>query len=103
MIIKINKYFIEFFPTPEQSKKKYKAVIYNDEGKKVKTLQFGSKGYEQYRDNTPLKLYSNLDHNDIRRKMNYRKRHSKILTKNGKPAYKDPLQASYYSFNFLWA
>lgn len=95
-------YYAEFFPTPAKSDKKYKVVIYNMKGQKVKTLQFGHKNYEHYKDTTPLKLYSNKDHLDKKRQENYKKRHSKILTKNGLPAYKDPLQPSYYSYNFLW-
>jgi hypothetical protein len=28
--------------------KKYTAIFYNDEGKKIKTSQFGATGYEDY-------------------------------------------------------
>jgi hypothetical protein len=33
--------------------------------------------YQQYKDRTPLKLYSNLDHNDPKRRELYYKRHPK--------------------------
>lgn len=103
MAIKVSKnYFVEFSLPPEHSNKKYRATIYNKSGKKVKTLYFGQKGYQQYQDKTPLKAYQNLDHLDKKRRINYRKRHSKILKKDGTPAYQDPLSPSFYSWNFLW-
>ena len=57
---------------------------------------------EHYRDTTGLALYKNLDHNDPKRKIMYRKRHSAIKTKEGKLAYLDPEQPAYYSWRFLW-
>ena len=55
--------------------KKYMVII---DGKKI---HFGSSLYPQYKDRTPLKLYSHLDHNDKKRRMNYFKRHSGVSTK----------------------
>ncbi len=43
--------------------KKYKAILPNG-----KTVNFGDTRYEQYEDKTPLKLYSNLDHHDKKRR-----------------------------------
>ena len=60
------------------------------------------KGYFHYRDTTPLKLYTHLNHNDPERRRRYKERHSKILLKDGTPAYKDREQSAYYSWNFLW-
>lgn len=101
--IKINKNLFATFSLPSNtSKKKYRVELYNKNGNKLKTLQFGQKGFNHYEDKTPLKAYSYLDHKDPKRKINYRKRHSKILKKDGKPAYQDPLQPSFYSFHFLW-
>lgn len=102
MIVKINNYFVKFFATPKSSKKKYKVIIFNKDGYKIKTLQFGNKAYEQYRDNTPLKLFSDMNHLNLKRRENYMRRHSKILTKEGIQAFKDPLQPAFYSWNFLW-
>lgn len=102
MYIRIKNYIVEFLPTTDKSKKKYKVVIYNKEGYKIKTLQFGDKGYEHYEDVTPLKLYSDMDHKDSVRRSQYRQRHSKIYKKDGKEAYKDPLKPAFYSWNFLW-
>ena len=73
-------------------KKKYKVQIF-EKGKKLKTVQFGAKGYSQYRDSTPLKLYYKLDHNDTKRKANYFKRH-----KINYPKY----SSDYFSKKYLW-
>ena len=43
------------------NKKKYKVEIYKY-NKKVKTVQFGDTRFGQYKDKTPLKLYSHLNH-----------------------------------------
>ena len=48
--------------------------------------------YEHYKDRTPLKLWSNLDHNNIKRKENFWKRHQKTNDKN----------SSRYWGRFLW-
>lgn len=50
---------------PSTSKtKKYKAVFYDDSGKKVKTTQFGAKGYSDF-----------PSHKDPKRKQRYLDRH----------------------------
>ena len=51
--------------------KKYTAIL--PDGKRV---SFGALGYEHYKDRTPLKLYSHLDHNDKHRRDLYYARHS---------------------------
>lgn len=57
--------------------KKYKVVITDLNGVKLKTVQFGDKRYEQYKDSVPLKLYSHLNHNDKNRRRLYKNRHEK--------------------------
>jgi hypothetical protein len=56
--------------------KKYKVELY-EKGEKIKTIQFGDKRYEQYKDVTPLKLYSHLNHLDKDRRKRYKIRHEK--------------------------
>jgi hypothetical protein len=56
--------------------KKYTAIL--PDGHRV---NFGALGYEHYKDKTPLKLYSNLDHNDKKRRDLYYKRHNKDYPK----------------------
>lgn len=73
--------------------KKYKVVMFNND-KKIKTIQFGSKKYQQFKDTTPLKLYSNLDHNDNKRKKNYFSRH-----KINYPKY----SPDWFSKKYLWS
>jgi hypothetical protein len=74
---------------------------------KDKLIHFGAlkpdgKGYLHYKDITGLGLYSNLDHNDPERRKRYRDRHSKILLKDGTPAYKNKNQSSYWAYYYLW-
>lgn len=55
--------------------KKYMAIVDD------KKIHFGDNRHQQYKDITSLKLYSHLDHNDKKRRMNYFKRHSGVSTK----------------------
>lgn len=80
------------------SRKDKKYAVYTPKGKLV---NFGAKGMEQYKD-TALGLYKNLDHNDPERRRLYRARHSKILMKDGSPAYLSMEQPAYYSWVYLW-
>lgn len=41
-------------------------------------------------------------HKDLKRRERYRARHSKILLKDGTPAYKNKNQPSYWSYWILW-
>lgn len=63
-------------------------------------IHFGAKGYQHYHDK--IGLYSNLDHNDKKRRANYRNRHSKIMTKDGQYAYKIKYSPAWYSWHYLW-
>jgi len=72
--------------------KKYKAQVYL-RGKLVKTTQFGDKRYAQFRDKTPLKLYSKKNHLDKKRKARYYARHKKNY-----PRY----SADWFSKKYLW-
>lgn len=73
--------------------KKYDAIL--DDGS---IIPFGQLGYEHYKDRTPLKLYSNLDHNNkIRRKL-FRDRFRKLYDENKNNKY----SAIYWSWNYLW-
>lgn len=54
--------------------KKYRADVEID-GVIYKNIDFGDVRHEQYRDSTPLKLYSHLDHGDKKRLKAYHDRH----------------------------
>ena len=66
------------------------------------TVQFGHKDYQQYKDQTPLKLYSTMDHGDEKRRNSYRKRHEGCM-KNGGRCIDDKYSPSWFSYNFLWS
>lgn len=80
---------LRLIKSPRQGKKYRADVIIN--GKLYKNIDFGSTDYQQYRDSTPLKLYSHLDHNDWDRKVRFYQRHQK----NNGPA-------AMLSKEFLW-
>ena len=84
------------FQESTRKNKKY-MVKYND-----KWIHFGDKRHEHYRDSTPLKLYSYLDHNDPKRRESYRKRARGIKNRDGNLTYLDKNSPNYYALNFLW-
>jgi hypothetical protein len=93
------------WPEFKKSTKEFKKYMVRTP--KGKLVHFGGikpdgKPYEQYKDNTGLGLYSRYDHKNEKRRRLYRLRHKEILTKEGKPAYLDREQPSFYSFRFLW-
>jgi hypothetical protein len=65
-------------------------------------VHFGSIINQQYRDSTPLKLYSHLDHGDRKRRENYLARAKGIKDKEGRLTYKDPSSANALSIKYLW-
>ena len=89
------------FKKSNRKGKKYMVEVDN------KWIHFGAlkpdgKGYQHYKDSTGLGLYSHLDHGDKERRKRYRDRHSKILLKDGTPAYKNKNQSAYWSYYYLW-
>lgn len=83
--------FDDFNKPKPSNKKDKKFMVLAKNGDKVKLVHFGAKGYSDF-----------TKHKDSDRRDNYRARHSAILNKEGKPAYKDPLSPAYWSYNFLW-
>jgi len=84
-----------------KAKNKKYAVYVLKNGKKKK-INFGDIRYKHFKDTTPLKLYSKLDHGDKERRKRYLKRAKGIKLKNGKFAYLDKNQANYYAVKYLW-
>jgi hypothetical protein len=72
--------------------KKYDIYIIDD-GKYKYLLSFGQLGYKQFKDSTPLKLYSKYDHGNELRRFNYFRRHGKTSNKKS---------AKYWSNKYLW-
>jgi len=54
--------------------KKYRADALID-GEVYKNVDFGDVRFEQFKDRTPLKLYSSMDHGDTKRLRLYHERH----------------------------
>ena len=80
--------------------KKYSVYVMKD-GKKT-LIHFGDTRYQHFKDSTPLKIYSNLDHNDKERRESYLKRAKGIKNKEGNITWNDKNTANYYSVKFLW-
>ncbi len=77
----------------EKSTRKGKKYVadFNNNGVNYYNIHFGSSEHEQYRDTTPLKFYSHLDHLDENRRKLYHIRHK---NNNG--------PAGLLSKRFLW-
>lgn len=71
---KMREHILKFERGP--SKKKYTAYIKNNKTHKIRKIHFGARDYQQYRDSTPLHLYSYKDHKDKKRMGRYYSRHS---------------------------
>lgn len=77
---------------PVRKNKKYSVLIFKD-NKWRHLLSFGDSRYQHYKDTTPLKLWSHLDHNDEERRKNYYARHG----------YTDNMMtAKWFSNTYLW-
>ena len=78
--------------------KKYMVVVNG------KTYHFGDSRFAQYKDRTPLKLYSHLDHNDKKRQRNYFKRHSGVATRREaiEKEMKNGISPKLLSHIYLW-
>ena len=57
-----------------QRNKKYAADVKID-NILYRNVNFGDNRYEHYKDSTPLKLYSHLNHNDLERRRLFHTRH----------------------------
>lgn len=84
------------FKKSTRKNKKY-MIYYNG-----KYIHFGDLHYQHYKDRTPLKIYSYLDHNDKQRRKNYLSRAIGIKDKQGNLTYMDKNSPNYYSINYLW-
>lgn len=65
--------------------KKWKAIFYDDTGKKIRTSQFGDNRYQDY-----------TQHRDKERRSKYRERHKKDLVSG------DYMKPGLLSFHILW-
>ena len=88
----------------KSTRKRKKYMVIAPDGKWVHFGSIKTDGtpYEQFKDRTPLKLYSQYDHGDMARRKRYLLRHKAILTKSGQVAYLDPWSPSALSIRYLW-
>ena len=84
---------------------KYTVVIPQENGR-MKTVHFGHRDYQHYRDSVPKRMgggiWSHKNHLDRKRRDNYRRRHAGVKNKLGKPAYKSKFTPSWFSYHYLW-
>ena len=62
--------------------KKYTAIVRDSSTGRERRVNFGDSRYQQFRDTTPLRLYSGKDHGDAKRRRAYFMRHSGVATKD---------------------
>lgn len=82
---------------------RYKYTAIMPDGRKV---NFGHKDYEHYRDSVPRTqgggIWAHKDHGDLARRKRYRARHSGVLSKDGRPAYRIQYSPAWFSYYYLW-
>lgn len=82
--------------------KKYMARWKNKPGSNP-WVHFGALGYEQWKDSTPLGLYSDQDHGDDKRRDNWYSRHRKNIDKGTERVTSEGvLTPAFLSARFLW-
>ena len=90
-----------------KQKKKYMVYLKHKQTKKIRTLSFGHKDYQQFKDRTKLQLYKHLNHGERKRMRNYFNRHSgtpiraKAIEKERKKS-KGYYNAKILSHEYLW-
>jgi hypothetical protein len=87
-----NEYNLIEIKKSKAKNKKYAAIIQNKKTNRNKTINFGDKRYQHFHDK--IGDYSNLDHNDPKRRANYKARHSANSF--------EPYSANYFSLKYLW-
>lgn len=81
------------FRKSKKKDKKYDVILPDNT-----IVSFGSIEHKHYFDNTPLKLYKHLNHNDNKRRALFRKRFMKLY-ENNKNNRKSSI---YWSWKYLW-
>ena len=89
-----NEYRFVKFEKSKTKNKKYDAILQNKNTGRLRKVSFGDKRYKQYKDQTGLGLYSNLNHLDKSRRERYRTRHQ------GEEQNK--YSSGWFSFYYLW-
>ena len=82
----------------KSTRKNKKYMVKNND----KWVHFGDTRYEQYEDITPLQIYKDQNHYDIKRRDTYRKRALHIKDRNGNLTCLDKSSPNHWAFRFLW-
>lgn len=92
-----SKYELLGFEVSANRTKKYDALIKNKRTGEIERIGFGARVplMEHYKDQTGLKVYSRLDHNDLKRRSAFKMRFAYQYD----PRYYSPL---FFSWNYLW-
>lgn len=67
---------------------------------KGKTIHFGDKNMEQFKDKTGI--WKSKDHGDPERRKSFLARSKGIKKKDGSLAWKDPMSPNYHAVRVLW-
>ncbi len=105
---------VEFLPGNLNSTYKYKALVPKElwnkwrpdkklVNKQFREVNFGRPGYQQFHDR--IGEWSSYDHNDAKRRDNYRRRHEPIrIMINGQEcrSYRVPFTNEFFSYYLMW-
>ena len=81
--------------------KKYTVYVKDKKSKKTRKIHFGDSRYQQYKDRTPLKLYSKQNHGTRKRMQNYFSRHSGTRSRKQAIAKEIKKSDGYYNAKIL--
>ena len=65
-------------------------------------VHFGDKRYQQFKDQTKLKAYAKLDHNNKTRRRNFLRRMTSHTSKRMALKSARPHSAKYFAIKYLW-
>jgi len=77
-----------------------KLMVVVEKGGKKKTVHFGARNMEQFKDRTGI--WKSKDHGDKQRRENFRTRMAGIKKKDGTRAIDDVFSPAYHAYHILW-
>ena len=92
ILINPNDYVLSHFEVSRHKNKKYDAILFNKHNSKKAVIPFGQKDYQQFYDR--LGYYKHLNHGDVNRRLNYRRRHAKDIM--------NKYSSGWFSYYYLW-
>jgi len=94
-MVKVGKY--EYKKSTRPGKK---LMVEVTRGDKKRTVHFGDKSMQHYKDKTGI--WKSKDHGDVERRKSFRSRSSGIKKKDGSRAIDDPFSPAYHAYRILW-